>query len=113
MFQHKIKLVDICGTIVAVERNSFTTNYTGKKECNHCILSRQILTFATVDDSTGTITCSLWSAAEGYNYKPLEIGTAVRITGKISTFRDERQIVIYDICMFVYYASIYLQNNNN
>ncbi|KAG2215829.1 hypothetical protein INT46_007452 [Mucor plumbeus] len=71
-------LIDICGTIVAVERNSFTTNY-------------------TVDDSTGTITCSLWSAAEGYDYKPLEIGTAVRITGKISTFKDERQIAIYDI----------------
>ncbi|KAI8638301.1 hypothetical protein BD408DRAFT_436164 [Parasitella parasitica] len=78
LFNHKIKLVDICGMVVAVERNSYTTNY-------------------TVDDSTGTITCSFWNAPERYDYKPFEIGTVVHITGKISTFRDERQIVIYDI----------------
>ncbi|GAN11151.1 CST complex subunit STN1 [Mucor ambiguus] len=78
LFEHKIKLADICGTIVAVERNNYTTNY-------------------TVDDGTGAITCSYWSATEKLDYKPLSLGTTVRITGKISTYRDERQIVIYDI----------------
>ncbi|CEP10653.1 hypothetical protein [Parasitella parasitica] len=78
LFSHKIKLAEICGIVVAVERNSYTTNY-------------------TVDDGTGAITCSYWSTSERFDYKPFEIGTAVRITGKISTFRDERQIVIYDI----------------
>ncbi|KAK4509138.1 uncharacterized protein ATC70_007488 [Mucor velutinosus] len=78
LFEHKIKLADICGTIVAVERNNYTTNY-------------------TVDDGTGTVTCSYWSATEKLDYKPLSLGTTVRITGKISTYKDERQIVIYDI----------------
>jgi len=53
----------------------------------------------TVDDGTGTITCIYWSATEKIDYSPLPLGTSVRITGKISTYRDERQIVIYDICM--------------
>ncbi|KAL7327739.1 hypothetical protein PS15p_206126 [Mucor circinelloides] len=78
LFDHKIKLADICGTVVAVERNNYTTDY-------------------TVDDGTGTITCSYWSATEKIDYSPLPLGTSVRITGKISTYRDERQIVIYDI----------------
>ncbi|KAF1796748.1 hypothetical protein FB192DRAFT_1403485 [Mucor lusitanicus] len=78
LFDHKIKLADICGTIVAVERNNYTTDY-------------------TVDDGTGTVTCTYWSAAEKLDYKPLPLGTSVRITGKISTYRDQRQIVIYDI----------------
>ncbi|KAL9554983.1 hypothetical protein MBANPS3_002551 [Mucor bainieri] len=78
LFDHKIKLADICGTIVAVERNNYTTDY-------------------TVDDGTGVVTCSYWSATETLDYKPLSLGTSVRIAGKISTYRDERQIVIYDI----------------
>lgn len=51
-----------------------------------------------VDDGSGTIACCLWSNSIPFHYVPMEIGTAVRVLGKITTVIEERQIVIYDIC---------------
>lgn len=55
-----------------------------------------------MDDSTGTIACNHWHQSLKADYKPIELGTSVRCDGKIATFRGERQISVYDICMYLF-----------
>ncbi|OBZ89531.1 CST complex subunit STN1 [Choanephora cucurbitarum] len=80
---HRIKFVEICGIIVAVEFSSTSYRYTG---------------VFLLDDGTGTIECVLWlNSMKLDNNRPFELGTTIRIMGKISTVRDEKQITVYDL----------------
>lgn len=74
---HIIKFVEICGLIVGVDNKSAQVYY-------------------TVDDTTGTIPCCYWIESN-FKYKPLELGTLVRVLGKIATYRGQKQIIIDDI----------------
>ncbi|KAI8366161.1 hypothetical protein BD560DRAFT_448062 [Blakeslea trispora] len=76
---HLIKSVEICGIIVAVESSSNSCRY-------------------TVDDGTDTIECVLWFNSDEMEFsKPLDLGTTVRVTGKITTVRCEKQITIFNL----------------
>ncbi|KAI8349627.1 hypothetical protein EDC96DRAFT_519916 [Choanephora cucurbitarum] len=76
---HRIKFVEICGILVAIELSSTSYRY-------------------TVDDGTGTIECVLWlNSMKLDNNRPFELGTTVSIMGKISTVRDQKQITVYDL----------------
>ncbi|KAG2198912.1 hypothetical protein INT47_010317 [Mucor saturninus] len=78
LYDHVIRLVEICGIVVAFESSGGNIIY-------------------TVDDASATISCCLFSDNMDVNYVPLELGTAVRVRGKISTYEDRKQIGIYNI----------------
>lgn len=96
-FDHIIRLVEICGIIVAVEIVGGNIIYTGKKK-RETFTKDKWLTLPVVDDASGTIGCCLWRDKLDVNYVPLGLGTAVLVRGKIRTFQEKKQIGIYDIC---------------
>ena len=69
-----------------------------------------------VDDGTGTIECVLWlNSMKLDNNRPFELGTTIRIMGKISTVRDEKQITVYDLCkhhIYIYLAYTVVLNSS-
>ncbi|KAI8388289.1 uncharacterized protein BYT42DRAFT_229452 [Radiomyces spectabilis] len=79
LFQgHTIKSVEIYGIIVAVEQN-------------HAMLIYQ------VDDGTGTVPCCLWKNSTGSITKTLPLGTCVHVLGRITDYKDMRQVTTFSL----------------
>ncbi|KAI8074226.1 uncharacterized protein B0P05DRAFT_547786 [Gilbertella persicaria] len=79
LYDHLLKFVEICGLVVAVESSSRSTRY-------------------TVDDGTGTIECVVWlDSVTIDSNKPLDLGTIVRVMGKVVTMRNEKQVIVFDL----------------
>ncbi|CAO3691850.1 unnamed protein product [Umbelopsis ramanniana] len=72
-----ISNVEIAGTIVGFEQNNTMIIY-------------------TVDDGFGTIPCCNW-AVRTYAEPEFELGQSVRILGRISVYKNQKQINIHEI----------------
>ncbi|RUS30249.1 hypothetical protein BC938DRAFT_479659 [Jimgerdemannia flammicorona] len=71
---HPIRYVEIMGIIRSIDRTSNLVVY-------------------SVDDGSATIPCAHWQ-----NVSPLlELGTLVRMSGKVGQWRDQWQITVYNI----------------
>ncbi|KAI8583493.1 hypothetical protein K450DRAFT_221466 [Umbelopsis ramanniana AG] len=78
-----ISNVEIAGTIVGLEQNNTMIIY-------------------TVDDGFGTIPCCNW-AVRTYAEPEFELGQSVRVLGRISDYKNQRQINIHEIYRMVDY----------
>ena len=70
-------------------------------------LSHSSLTiyFITVDDGSGTIPCCRWRQSEesvDNGQEQLNLGQLVTVQGKISVFREQRQLTVDLICIHFY-----------
>ncbi|KAI9320107.1 hypothetical protein BX666DRAFT_2025123 [Dichotomocladium elegans] len=69
-----VRFAELCGVIVAIEQNYSMITY-------------------TIDDATDTIQCCQWKHSNMKDM-PLSIGATVCICGRVSDFRNTRQITI-------------------
>ena len=79
-------------------------NFTSKLRSR---LSHSSLTiyFITVDDGSGTIPCCRWRQSEesvDNGQEQLNLGQLVTVQGKISVFREQRQLTVDLICIHFY-----------
>ncbi|KAG2233585.1 hypothetical protein INT48_009372, partial [Thamnidium elegans] len=78
LYDHIIKLVEICGVIVGVEQTYSHITY-------------------TVDDNSDTIACYLWRNEVLDNQTPLKLGDIVRVFGRIEEGPEDRRIITSEI----------------
>ncbi|KAJ2722190.1 hypothetical protein GGI07_003467 [Coemansia sp. Benny D115] len=82
--EHVIRSVEVIGVVVSVDERSFKMSvYRGKY----------------LDDGTGTISCVQFTTAEeqsnfGVRQQSLDLGMTVCIQGRLSMYREERQVVV-------------------
>ncbi|KAI8338361.1 hypothetical protein BC941DRAFT_422669 [Chlamydoabsidia padenii] len=74
---HNIRNVELCGIIVAVEQTLTMLIY-------------------TLDDGTGTIVCTWWKDSIDTE-EMISLGSCVRIFGLVTTFKENRQIKVYEL----------------
>ncbi|KAJ2480157.1 hypothetical protein IWW56_002641 [Coemansia sp. RSA 2131] len=84
---HVVRTVQAVGIVVSVDtRSPKLTVYNGKH-------------YSKLDDGTGVIPCAQFVAPDevAAMCQPFDLGSTVSVEGRLSTFRDVRQVVIRSI----------------
>lgn len=61
-----------------------------------------------VDDGSGTISCCKWHSLDlntGRGQESYDLGQLVTVQGKISVFREQRQLTVDLICIQTFYLN--------
>lgn len=71
----------------------------------HCKLQFNVVYhFYSVDDGSGTIACCCWHSSDPNEDRreSFNLGQLVTVQGKISVFREQRQLTVDQICIQAY-----------